>query len=442
MDILVGQTGNEARLTVVPENQKNPEPVVHLPEVLVLGVGSGGVATIAFIIEALQKMTSGIEALEVVAVDSDARTLLTVSKYIKTVTIDPSGWGSGGDQARAARMVENNKKIFEEMFEKRDLIVLVTGLGGGTGSGASTALIKLAKEAGVRIVVMAQAPLSAENRAEVQTTLKEIHREAAGVCVVPTDPVFKILSEVETVASESFDVVHRAIGHRLLSLLSIVLGDSKNGQVIDIRDILACMTGKTVDGEDKPLSTASSSEKYQTFYVGVPDSIQSDSRDNPKDDTQDLAQEFHKILHGYFSRYTSLKGAIHSILINVVLKKDEKLTTGEIKKLTEVLHEFTDTKNPPSVKFGTMSFETAGGENILPRICVIATLEGTADQVLFPPPRTEKPEDGVEEKDDSQTAAPGESDDLVPTKWYERAVNWLDGFFSHKKADRVKPTVD
>jgi len=375
-------------------SQENPEPKVQLPKTLVLAIGAGGIAITTFIAELLEEISSKVDALQILAVDTDARTLRKAhKKNIPTITLDSRGHGAGGKAENAEKMVREKKQEFENAFEGLDLVIIVTSHGGGTGSGASIVLAEIAKEKGAKVIAMVQVPLTSENRGpRLKSTLVDLHENVDGICVIDSDPVFKILAQKADMFNESFDSLYKAVGQRLLSILAIVLGDTQDW-VIDISDINACMMGDEQDNKQDGNSN------FRTFYIGIQDLIQKSEEDPP----DSIEKEFEEILAGYFSRFKDLCGAINLILVNVApRRKGDKLTIGDQRKLTDLLKKFTEENDPPPIKFGTMSFDF-DEENPLPHISLVATLRG-GKEILFTQPEDEGGEETQAQHSEPQTA--------------------------------------
>ena len=72
------------------------------------------------------------------------------------------GRGAGGDPEQGARAVEASKEAIMEHIGDADLVLSITGLGGGTGTKGSAVIAKLAKEAGKESFVVGIKPFVVE----------------------------------------------------------------------------------------------------------------------------------------------------------------------------------------------------------------------------------------------------------------------------------------
>lgn len=82
------------------------------------------------------------------------------------------GLGSGGDPEVGRRAAEESRAELEAILEDSKLLVMVTGLGGGTGSGAAPVLAQIAREKGVFLVSVVLMPFSFEGKRRRQQAEK------------------------------------------------------------------------------------------------------------------------------------------------------------------------------------------------------------------------------------------------------------------------------
>lgn len=87
------------------------------------------------------------------------------------------GLGSGGDPEVGRNAAEESGDELRSILKDKRLLVLVAGLGGGTGSGAAPVLAEMAREAGVFLVSVLLMPFSFEGkrrRAQAEKALEKI----------------------------------------------------------------------------------------------------------------------------------------------------------------------------------------------------------------------------------------------------------------------------
>ena len=125
----------------------------------VVGVGSGGCTLLQYLINAQLR---NAHLLDFVAVDSDSTVLArsTAPCKIQIGADFSSDFGSASDETCAA--VNSTRAELKQAFCGSDLIIIVTALGGATGSGATPIIAELAQATGALTLCFASYPLSQE----------------------------------------------------------------------------------------------------------------------------------------------------------------------------------------------------------------------------------------------------------------------------------------
>lgn len=89
------------------------------------------------------------------------------------------GLGSGGDPEVARQAMRDSREEIAALLEDKRLLVMVVGLGGGTGSGAAPIMAEMAREAGIFLVSVLVMPFAFEGtrrRAQADEALETISR--------------------------------------------------------------------------------------------------------------------------------------------------------------------------------------------------------------------------------------------------------------------------
>ncbi|WP_372796371.1 cell division protein FtsZ [Pontiella sp.] len=130
---------------------------VRAPNVLVMGVGSSGSRAVA-------AMTSLNPELDAVAIDTDTKVLeaIGMKNRIHVGATITRGLSSGGDVELGRQSIEKDSSNIRKQLRQVDLLVIVAGLGGGTGSGALPVITRIAREAGALVLTMVATPFKFE----------------------------------------------------------------------------------------------------------------------------------------------------------------------------------------------------------------------------------------------------------------------------------------
>ena len=99
-------------------------------------------------------------------------------EFIQLGEVLSHGLGSGGDPDVGRRAMEESAAKVREILADSKLLVMVVGLGGGTGSGAAPVLAQMAREAGLFLVSVIMMPFTFEGKRRREQAEKA-HEEIA-----------------------------------------------------------------------------------------------------------------------------------------------------------------------------------------------------------------------------------------------------------------------
>ncbi len=127
-------------------------------DIYVVGVGGGGNNSV----DRLSRM--GVYGATTIAVNTDKKHLQN-KKADKKMLIGSDlnrGMGAGGNPSLGRECAESAAAGFDKLFSGADLVFLTTGLGGGTGTGASPLITEIARRSGAMVISIVTLPFSVE----------------------------------------------------------------------------------------------------------------------------------------------------------------------------------------------------------------------------------------------------------------------------------------
>ena len=141
--------------------------------ILLVGIGGAGVAIARRVSRAYG------DGLRLLLADTDAASGLPDEPFVLIGGNRLSGHGSGGDVVAARMAAEDSLGAFDEALSGVRLAVLVAGLGGGTGGGATLEAVKHLSDRGIPSIVFATTPFAFEG--------SDRQRNARGVMAMIAD---------------------------------------------------------------------------------------------------------------------------------------------------------------------------------------------------------------------------------------------------------------
>lgn len=168
----------------------------------VLGCGGSGKNAVNHMIN------SKVKGVDFVAINTDSQDL-HYSLAKKKIHIGKNltrGLGTGMNPELGKRAVEETKEEVQEAIKGADMVFIACGLGGGTGSGASPAVARTAKELGALTVAVVTKPFFFEGLQRMkiaEQALEELRKEVDAIIVIPND---RLLSTIDknTTAKNAF----------------------------------------------------------------------------------------------------------------------------------------------------------------------------------------------------------------------------------------------
>ncbi|KFJ06797.1 cell division protein FtsZ [Bifidobacterium thermophilum] len=157
----------------------------------VVGVGgAGGNAVNRMIAEGLQNV-------EFVAINTDAKDLMRSDADIKISLNDASsrGLGAGADPEKGAKAAQDHQSDIEEALKGADMVFVTCGEGGGTGTGASPIVARAAKQQGALTIAVVTKPFSFEGprrEASAKLGIENLRKEVDAIIVIPNDRLLEL----------------------------------------------------------------------------------------------------------------------------------------------------------------------------------------------------------------------------------------------------------
>lgn len=212
-----------------------------------LGVGGAGANAVDRL-----KMEN-LERLQLAVVNTDLQAL-SASPVQDKVLIGAAvtrGLGAGGDPDLGREAAETDREKIAGLVKDCDLVFLVAGMGGGTGSGAAPIVAEVAAEAGALVIAFVTLPFSFEGgrRAkQAEEGLQTLRRCCDAVIPLPNDILLQEATEGET-ALDSFARADEWIGRGVKSIWSMLFRTGLiNLDFATLRQAFHTRGGKTLFG--------------------------------------------------------------------------------------------------------------------------------------------------------------------------------------------------
>ena len=212
------------------------------PRILVVGVGGAG----GNIINSMKE--SGVEGVEFLNVNTDSQQLKH-SKVEKTLQLGPSctmGLGAGADPEMGKKSADEVACEIEDYLEGAHMVFLTAGMGGGTGTGATPVVARIAKDLGILTVGVVTKPFEMEGKRKIKRAkdgIMELQKYVDNLIVIPNQNIFH-LAKPQTSFVESLQFADNVLIDGVKSIIDLMVNPGiMNHDFADVRAIMS-ETGK------------------------------------------------------------------------------------------------------------------------------------------------------------------------------------------------------
>ncbi|WP_104748928.1 cell division protein FtsZ [Helicobacter cetorum] len=232
----------EARVEDKDIGQASIQEITDSPhketKIVVIGIGGGGSNMVRHLIE-----TSMHHGVIPIVANTDEQHLQDNPTQIKIrlgkeVT---NGLGAGGDPKVGKSAAEESADEIRKFAKGANLVIVCTGLGGGTGTGAIPVVADIAKKEGALTVAVVTKPFRNEGRdrtKKAESGLEELKSVSDSIVVIPNE---KLRSTMKPAASidECFREVDDVLVRAVSGISGIITQKGKvNVDFADLRTVL------------------------------------------------------------------------------------------------------------------------------------------------------------------------------------------------------------
>jgi len=203
------------------------------PKIAVVGVGGCGCNSIDRMIGA------DIVGVDYVAMNTDMQALNSCRADIR-IQLGPkltAGLGTGGNSETGESSAEESRKEIEEAIQDASMVFIASGMGGGTGTGASPVVAKIARENGAITVGVVTRPFEFEGSVKKDRAMRGIEalrKEVDTLIVIPNDSLLRDSGSDETFLN-ALDRGNKTLKDAVEGIANII---SSPGQInLDFQDI-------------------------------------------------------------------------------------------------------------------------------------------------------------------------------------------------------------
>ena len=206
----------------------------------VIGVGGGGGNAVNTMIAA------GIEGVDFLVANTDAQALRTslAPQKIQLGAALTRGLGAGADPEMGRQGALEDTSAIADALAGADMVFITAGMGGGTGTGASPILARIARECGALTVGVVTKPFAFEGKRRMRQAkegIAELRESVDTLVTVPNDRLLAIAGKQASMV-DAFQMVDDVLRQGVQGISDLI---TTSGMInVDFADVRAVMSEK------------------------------------------------------------------------------------------------------------------------------------------------------------------------------------------------------
>lgn len=212
--------------------------VESFAKIKVVGIGGGGCNAVSSMVT--QNSISGVDF---VCINTDKQALSNSNCPVKVQIGEnlTKGLGSGADPEIGRKAAEESVEKIKEVLAGADMVFLTAGLGGGTGTGASPVVAKIAKGLGALTIGVATKPFSFEGARRASCAedgISLLKGEVDALISIPNQRLLEVVDKKMTIL-EAFSLADSVLSQGVQGISDlIVLPGLINVDFADVKTIM------------------------------------------------------------------------------------------------------------------------------------------------------------------------------------------------------------
>jgi|GEM_PF-3450986 len=200
------------------------------PKIAIVAIGGGAANVLAH----LQR--SGMNGVKWVTIDTAPN-----EKYdfAHAIVLGDAGLGSGGNPEYGRKAAETAQEEIRHSVTGADMVIIISCLGGGAGSGAAPVVARIAREMNMALVMgMVTKPFSWESARRMDyahAAIQEIKKKTHSLVVINNEKIIETMGD-DVSTGDSFDAINGVFRDAVIGICKI-MDNGEHVFGIDFKDV-------------------------------------------------------------------------------------------------------------------------------------------------------------------------------------------------------------
>jgi cell division protein FtsZ len=225
-----------------------------------IGVGGGGSNAVEYM---LNKEINGVDFF-IANTDAQALNNSKVPNKIQLGTQQTKGLGAGANPDIGKKSAEEDLEKIKNILIGTDMLFITAGMGGGTGTGASSVIAEVAQSLGILTVAVVTLPFSHEGKKRTEIAelgIEKISPVVDSIITIPNDKLLSVLGNSVTLI-DAFNAANEVLLGAVQGISNLIINPGIiNVDFADVRTVmlkmgLAMMGSFTAAGNNRAREAA------------------------------------------------------------------------------------------------------------------------------------------------------------------------------------------
>ncbi|QJG67117.1 cell division protein FtsZ [Mycoplasma phocoenae] len=237
--------------------------LTSIAKIKVLGVGGAGNNSIRSLINSVN-----VEGVSFIAINTDKQALKNIANDELILQIgNEHGRGAGAKPEIGKESALTSEQEIKKRISNTELVIIAAGMGGGTGTGASPEIARMAKEQGALTLAVITTPFEFEGHKRMRVAkqgLEELKKHVDGYIIVSNEKLINAFGELPL--NDSWKYSNKTLKQLIRSIIDITTMPSAiNLDFADLQSLILNNPGEIVVGIGK----ASGTDKAQVAVTNA-----------------------------------------------------------------------------------------------------------------------------------------------------------------------------
>jgi len=212
---------------------------INPARIKVIGVGGGGGNAVNRMVDA------GMQGVDFVAMNTDLQ-VLNLSRVSEENRVQlgetlTRGLGAGGNPSVGEKAAQESQERITEAVKGAEMVFITAGMGGGSGTGASPIIAKIAKDSGALTIAVVTKPFAFEGKKKMNYAnegLNKLKESVDAIIVIPNERLLDVIDK-KVALNDAFSVADEILKRGVQGISDIVaVPGLMNVDFADIRSVM------------------------------------------------------------------------------------------------------------------------------------------------------------------------------------------------------------